>query len=204
MVATADDRHCAQAVRKFKAKLDLVTLAYEPLTERIISAAGSATRKFSSLALRDARRAEAQANMFYLWARTLIPKDTDIWVQRSKASKLKLMPYFVVMAYAVRVKLDVFYVESCGLGRTEQLEYRERSRRVVEELTGILDAEMATVVTNSSLLDVALDYHLTLATYIALKAALQKSLQIMLAPEEAPRAIQVWDDGLSHLRYVEQ
>lgn len=42
-----------------------------------------------------------------------------------KADKLKLMPYLVAMAYAVRIKLDVYYVESSVVDKAERGEYLE-------------------------------------------------------------------------------
>ena len=67
----------------------------------------------------------------------------------------------------------------------------------MEQFIAILDVAVRTMLIESSLLEVALDYHLALTTYITLRAALRKSVQLMLTPKTAPRVIEEWDDGLA-------
>ena len=200
MIRAADNEHSARAVRDFKAKLDSAALAYEPLTERIIKAAEGGSGKFPSFALRDAAKAETNANALYSWARTFVPKDTDNQAGMDKAAKLRMMPYLVAMAYAVRIKLDVYYVESGGIDKSERLEYLERSRSTVDQFMGILEVAVGTMLNNSGLLEVALDYHLALTTYVAISTALRSSVQMMLAPKDMPEMIKAWDDGLTPIR----
>ena len=215
MIAVEDNELCARSVRDFKSKMDATTLAYEPLAERLIQAAasrgdggdGSSSSKLSNVALRDAAKAEMHANTLYSWARTFIPKLTSSSSGGgggtiSKGAKLHMLPYLVAMAYAVRVKLDVFYVEGSVVNKAERLEYWERSRTVVEQFVSVLQGAVRVTLGDSSLLDVAIDYHLALTTYIVLMATLRKSVQMMLAPHDAPKAIQLWDDGLAELRWA--
>ena len=176
-------------------------LAYEPLTKKIIKAAEpSYTAPFTSLALRDAAKVEKHAIELYSWARTFLPKDTAKHPAMDKASKLKLVPYVVAMAYAVRIQLDVYYVESSAVNKDDRLEYLERSRTVVERFVDVLQVAMNVTLSDSSLLDVAMDYHLALTTYITLMAALRASVQIMLTPKDAPKTTALWDDGLAGIR----
>ena len=200
LIAAATRDQDARAVRDFRSKVDALTLAYEPLTRRLVKAAESHPIAFPALALRDALRTEMNANALYTWARTFVPTDTDVPIKRSKASKLQLMPYIVAMAYAIRAKLDVYYVESSGVDRAEQLEYLERCRNTVDEFMATIEVAMRVTLSNSSLLEMALDYHLALTTYIALMAALRASVQMALKPSDAPRTIALWDDGLDKIR----
>ena len=204
MIAAADADDSARVVRDFKSKLDAATLAYDPLTKRLLTAAkgGSSSSSFPGLALRDAAKAEMHANMLYSWARTFVPTDTSgqAGMNMDKAAKLKMVPYIVAMAYAVRIKLDVYYVESSGVVKAERHEYLERSCSTVEEFLKVMQVAMYVTLRNSSLLDVALDYHLALTTYATLTAALRASVQMLLKPRDAPRTIATWDDGLEQVR----
>ena len=199
-IADAVSYQDARAVRDFKSKLDTLSLAYEPLIKRLSRAAEIRSRAFSALALRDAAKAEMHANALYAWARTFVPTATDVRTERGKAAKLQMMPYIVAMAYAVRVKLDVYYVESSGVDEAELSEYLERGRNTVDEFVATIKVAVRVTLHESSLLDVALDYHLALTTYIALMAALQASMQMMLEPSDAPTTIALWDDGLDTIR----
>ena len=200
LIAAATRDQDARAVRDFKSKVDTLMLAYEPLTRRLVKAAERQAIAFPTLALRDAAKAEMNANALYTWARTFVPMETDAPTKRNKATKLQLMPYIVAMAYAVRVKLDVYYVESSGVDEAELFEYLERGRKTVDEFVAIIEVTVRATLCDSSLLDVVLDYHLALTTYIALMAALRASAQIMLQSSDAPRTIALWDDGLDTIR----
>ena len=200
MIAAAIRDQNACAVRDFKSKLDGLTLAYEPLIERLARAAETRSSVFPTPALRDAAKAEMHANALYAWACTFVPTNTDVQTERDKASKLQMMPYIVAMAYAVRAKLDVYYVESSDMDGTERLEHLERCRKIVEEFVATIKVAVRVTLHDSSLLDVALDYPLALTTYMALMAAMRASVQMMLKPSDAPKAIALWDDGLDTIR----
>ena len=198
MIAAADKGDDARVVRDFKSKVETATLAYEPLVGRIIMAASSDSRSFPPLALRHAAKAEMNANALYAWARSFVPTTSES--SMDKAARMKLMPYIVAMAYAVRVKLDVYYVESSGVDRTERLEYLERGRNTVDQFIEIVKVAVRVTLHDSSLLDVALDYHLAITTYITLMTALRASVTMLLTPKEAPGMIALWDDGLVGIR----
>ena len=198
MIAAADSEDSPRAARDYRSKVDAVTLAYAPLAERILKATEHDSGVFSRLALRDAAKAEKQAIELYSWARTFIPKNAT--VARDKAAKIMTVPYLVAMAYAVRVKMDVYFVESSGASKSERLEYLERSRKTAEQFTEALSVAVRVVLNGSSLLDMALDYNLVLTTYITLKAAVQANVQMLLKPKDVPQTIALWDDGLSGLR----
>ena len=117
-----------------------------------------------------------------------------------KTAKLKMIPYIVAMAYAIRVKLDTYYVESSGMDRTERFGYLERGRSMVDQFMEVVEVAVRVTLHDSSLLDVALDYCLALTTYITLIAALRASVAMMLESEDAPSPIAPWDDGLAGLR----
>lgn len=200
MISASNNSDGARIARDFKSRLDLVTLAYEPLAKRFIKVAESDTLRFPPFAAKDAAKAEVQANALYAWARTFVPNENSNLADLDKLAKLKMMPYLVAMAYAVRVKLDVHYVEGSMLDRADRMEYLERSRNVVDEFVVLLRVAVNAILAKSSLLEVALDYHLALSTYLMLIATLRKSAQMMLAPTMSPGTVQVWEDGLSRVR----
>lgn len=204
MIALEDDENCDRSVRDFKSKLEATNLAYEPLAERLVKAPNATdSNQLSNVALRDAAKAEMHANTLYSWARTFIPKhssNSSSQAAMTKSTRLQMMPYIVAMAYAVRIKLDVFYVEGSAVDKAERLEYWKRGRSVVEQFRSVVQNALQALLIDSSLLDVAIDYHLALTTYTALMETLQKSVQILLAPDDTPKAIQLWDDGLAELR----
>lgn len=204
-INSINDGNCAQPVREFKERIDSIMLAYEPLVEKITRAAESEDRKFSSFSSKDASKAEAMANALYAWAGTFVPREYDGLVSLNKNAKLALLPYLVAMAYAVRVKLDAHYVESSFVVKKERVEFLERSRGTVRKFLFLARMVLNSILESSSLLEVALEYHLALTTYVALTVTLRKSLQLMLEPCDTPngalRTAQAWDDGLSGIRY---
>ena len=201
MIATVDTKDCDQSVREYKSKLGSVAMAYEPLIRRFTNAAESDSHEFPASAAKDAAKVEAQANVLYSWASTFIPRHTgDSRARLSKQAKLEMMPYLVAMAYAVRVKLDVHYVEGGVAAESEKAEYMDRSRSLVDQFNAQLRTAMDMMLQKSSLLDVALDYNLALMTYALLMETLRKSVLIMLAPQNPPGVIETWDDGLSDIR----
>lgn len=210
MIGTIDADESTRIVRDFKSRLDSVSLTYDPLVDRMIAAAERRVRTFPPAALRDAVRAEIHANALYAWARTFVHtgdssssssgSSSPARATLQKADKLLMMPYVVAMAYAVRVKLDVHFVESSQVHEAERLDYLDRSRRTVEQFVELLQAVVRMTLEESSLLEVALDYNLALTTYATLLAALRGSAQMMLEPHGVPRPIVSWDDGLSGIR----
>ena len=201
MIGTIDADESTRIVRDFKSRLDSVSLTYDPLVDRMIAAAERRVRTFPPAALRDA---------LYAWARTFVHtgdssssssgSSSPARATLQKADKLLMMPYVVAMAYAVRVKLDVHFVESSQVHEAERLDYLDRSRRTVEQFVELLQAVVRMTLEESSLLEVALDYNLALTTYATLLAALRGSAQMMLEPHGVPRPIVSWDDGLSGIR----
>lgn len=200
MISTASDESSARSARDFKSRLDAVTLAYESLIESIIKATESEGCELPQYALKDAAKIEAQANLLYSWASTFVPKDTSSQALLSRTERLNMVPYMVAMAYAVRAKLDAYYVESRGLRKADRAQYLQRSSNTVNEFTGLVRTAICTILEKSSLLEVAVDYHLTLTSYVALIVALEKSVQMTLSPGDSPGKIEMWDDGLSGIR----
>lgn len=201
-IAAAGNADSTPAARVFKSKIDALTLAYEPLAQKIIDAAksDSSSITFASQALKDANRAEKHAIELYSWAREFIPQDADTQADMDKTAKLKLIPYLVAMVYAVRVQLDVQYVDDHKSTRAERQGYLGRSRNIAEQLLAILAMAMRTLLQDSSLLEVALDYHIALTTCVESIKALRKCVQMMLAPSSVRESTELWDDELSEIR----
>lgn len=101
LIETMPNKDAARAARELKAKLDTLTLAYDPLIKDIVKAAESERRQLSTLVSRDAERAESSVNAIYVWANTFVPNSTRNAAAVSKQAKLKMMPYVVAMAYAI-------------------------------------------------------------------------------------------------------
>ena len=77
MIAAIDNDMSVGAAREFKARLNAVTLACDPLIERIAEATERDDDRASILTLRDSAKMGMHANMLYSWAYTLVPKDAN-------------------------------------------------------------------------------------------------------------------------------
>lgn len=200
MIATACSGEGCLAARDFKFKLDAVKLAYDPLTKLMPQVAQSDAYTFPWLAMSYIAQVEKKAGELYEWARAFVPKSTRDAVRMDKAAKLRIMPYMVAMMFAVRVQLDVYYIESAGVNNQERLKELQRSGDIVDQFTGTLETAVRVILYDSSLLEVALDYNLVLATCVTLKMALRAGIQTTLESEDASKMETMWDDGLSQIR----
>ena len=201
VISTIQNADAVRVAREFKAKLNSLTLAYNPLVEDVISFAKHGSQGLSDFAREDADKAEMRADDLYSWAQTFVPTGGG-QAALSKHAKMELMPYIVAMAYAVRVKLDAHLVRSCVLSDAKRGAYLQRARKIVDDFVRVLQAALAAVVTNTSLVEIALDCYQPIATYVTLMAALRASVDTMLATERGPgsRKIALWDDGLGGIR----
>ena len=194
-VATISDAQAAQAARDFKAKLRLVSLGYDDLIEDMVTAAGAETWRFSTFAKDDASRAEMRAEELYAWAESFLPSPCS---SLNKHAKLALTPYAVAMAYAIRVKMDARLVKGHSIqDDAERTTYLERSRNIMNDFVHTLRETLAVIVTDTSLLEIGLDYRVMLTAYSTLIWTLKMSAQMMGEPA---KNIQIWDDGLSGIR----
>ena len=201
VISTIENEKAVRVAREFKAMLNSLTLAYTPLVEDVISLAKQGSQGLSDLAREDAVNAEMRADNLYAWAQTFVPSGGG-QATLSKRAKVEQMPYVVAMAYAVRVKLDAHLVRSCVLSGAKRGAYLQRARKIVDDFVRVLQAALAAVVTNTSLVEIALDCYQPIATYVTLMAALRASVDTMLATERGPgsRKIALWDDGLGGIR----
>lgn len=190
-----------------------VKLAYNQLAVDIAKAAGMRTNQQSriladNVAQKNATEADREARYLYAWATTRLPnvyrgdrygRSTGM----SKQEKLRAMPYLVAMAYAVRVRMDARMVESHSLrDKDHRRRHSASSREDVNNLTDLLRAALMATVRDTSLLEMALDYHQAVRTYAVLINKMEQSVQKI---GEIPQAIeeeelQAWDDGLSDIR----
>lgn len=162
----------------FKAKLQVVTLAYDALVEDIIQATENKDRQFPTMD--NADRAEKCADELCVWAESFVPDSASTQVGLSGQDKLAPMPYFVALAYAMRVKMDTCMVRSRGtVIIAERMVYLEACRSAVNGVVKRIRAAAVAIVSDASLLDVALNYHSALAIYVMPIASLQASAQMM-------------------------
>ena len=187
-----------RTARELQAKLATLTQAYDPLVEDVIKLAEGRHRGLSSFAKEDAGNAELRAGDLYSWASTFLPGTNQAL---SRSARLEMMPYIVCMAYAVRVKLDAHLLRSHLLPRSKRAQYLQRAVRVVEDFVQVLNQALSAVTASSSLLDVALDFELPVATYATLITTLRDNVQeMLLLGRGMPSEIAMWDDGLSGIR----
>ena len=200
-ISAISSTQAIDVARNYRFRLRVVTLAYDDLVEDIILAAGSEKRKFSSLAKDSSVKAEMRAEELYAWAEGFIPNTGNDQAGLGKKAKLGLMPYIVALAYAMRVKTDARMVRSHSIVDVgERQNFLERSRKSMNDFIHVLRVVVAAVITSSNLLEIALDYHLAMATYMMLIARLKTSMQLTLGTAREPLGIELWDDGLSKIR----
>ena len=210
VIATITNAQATQTARDFKAKVRLVTLVYDDLVEDITEAAEAKDRHFPSLANElaksNAEKAEMRADELYAWAEGFVPdmrgEQGSGQANMSKQDKLGSMPYIVAMAYAMRVKTDARLIRSHSIvDGAERTRFLERSRSSLGVFMRKLRSIVLAIISNTSLLEIALDYHLILATYVMLIASMPMSLRSTVEPCKGPRAkVEIWDDGLGKIR----
>lgn len=71
---------------------------------------------------------------------------------------------------------------------------------IVDNFVQVIGPEVMAMTANTGLLNVALDYHLPITTYLTLITTLRNSVQTMVSPGAASRDISIWDDGLVGIR----
>ena len=197
-ISTIRDVEATRTAREFRAKLNSITLAYDPLVEEIAGLVEDRNHSLSDFVKEDADKAEMRADDLYSWASAHLPSTSQAALH--KRTKLELMPYIVCMAYAVRVKMDAYLVRSRLLPETRRAAYLQRATGIVDNFVRVLGPALIAVMANTSLLDVALDYHLPIATYLMLIMTLRNSAQSMVSPETESSQVEPWDDGLSGIR----
>ena len=202
VIASIKDAEAVWTAREFKAKLKTLTLAYDPLIEDMLSSTGDASDQSLSEFLKDdAHLAIMRADELSAWVDTFLPSAAQE-AAMSRRGKLELMPYIVAMAYAVRVKLDAHLVKSSLLPKAKRGAYLQRILAVVDEFVRVLQRALLGVVSDTSLLDIAINCQQPLATYVTLITTLRVTADTMLAPEDAPpKDVALWDDGLADIRW---
>lgn len=70
----------------------------------------------------------------------------------------------------------------------------------MNKFVATVDLVLRAMLADSSLLALAMDYNLALTTYMTIRTAIQASVQLLVAPNDAPAATALWDDGLSQIR----
>lgn len=197
-ISSIGDDNAVGIARDLKAKLTSLTRACSPLVDAVISLVEDGRRGLSVFAWGDADKAELRADDLYSWVCTYLPGPGR--KAQDKCAKLEMMPLIVSMAYAVRVKLDAHWVRSQFLPKSKRAQYLKRAVVIVETFVGVLSQALSSVTAGTSLLDIALDYDVPIATYAVLITTLRSSAQEMLTGRTVPTEIARWDDGLSGIR----
>ena len=200
VVGAANHASSDSSMRKFKTKVDTLRQAFEPQAEKIVKTAVDESQQLTRYDKKDLARVEKEADELYSWAGSHVYKKHENHVGLDKAGKLMQMPYLVAMAYAIRVKMDVCYAESREVKLAERRQYQDRNRSIIEDITALLQIALNAILEKASLLEVALDYHWAVSTYVTLMVALRESEQMMLTPRNSSRTVELWDDGLSGIR----
>lgn len=123
--------------------------------------------------------------------------------KRGKDGSLKNFPFIVAMAFSARVEMDSYIIESEMIRSGKEREtFMNRIRRPAEELAKIVFGQLCDLVNSSSLLEIAFDLHVYVATYVTLLKSFRASLSLLppLSNPEMPFDIYDWNDGLSPLR----
>lgn len=201
-----------EADRKLRASLNVVTIKYKELLIDMAYAAEERNRGFPSLAAGQAqdcaRNADKRALTLYTDAEShMIPASTDTGTSarkksKTKQKKLKATEYAKAAVYATRVRIDAWMVLSHGYKKgDERKRYLDKLRRFVNDVVERLRGAAEATVKDTSLLEMALDYHLPLATYVMLIVSLQTTIKMVLEPPGATNVEKIqWDDGLSQIR----
>ena len=201
VIDAVEDKDAARSARDFKANVDSLALAHDPLIKDILETTASKSQRFPSFVARHAEKAETHANTVFAWARTFVPNVVTPQTELDKRARLRMTPYIFAMAYAVRVKMDAHLIESRMIDEVDRSAYLDRSRNIVEEFMVVLEAAIDVSIRNTSLLEIALDFHWALTTYLVMMAALRRSVQLMTeSRKDAPEDVTTWDDGLSRIR----
>lgn len=206
VIATIQNEQASEIARAFKEKMRLITMKYDDLVQYMVSEIKSKRRRNSSLTEKrvqdTANDVERLADDLYAWASTFVPDPDDQQEGVSKQTRLSWMPYVMAMAYANRAKTDAHMVMSYAIrNRSVRENHLSQSQKKTSEFIELLFSVAMATIKDTSLLEVALDYHLTLKAYVILISALKMNQKVALGSgNESAKKPRLWDDGLSSIR----
>ena len=70
----------------------------------------------------------------------------------------------------------------------------------MDEFIAKLKSVVTALTANTTMLDIALDYHLPLSTYLTVITSLRAGVDALLSPAHKQEIVGVWNDGLSSIR----
>ncbi len=156
----------------------------------------------------NAAEAVSRAEELFAWTMKHLPSfgDGDESGQAtvlSKQEKLIAMPYTVAMAFAVRVKTDAHMVQSHStVNPKDRQRILDKSCKDVKSFIEQLQKLLMATVRDTSLLELALDYHLPMTTYIMLIDSMRASVELMKdrGNTTLDNELQALNDELSKIR----
>lgn len=193
VISAIHDNRARQVAEEFYAKQETLKKMYNGMIDDIASG-----RPYSSHAKDSARDAQKTAIDFCSWTKAHLLKS-------DRAELIKNFPFIVAMAFSVRVEMDSLIIQSeMEKNDKEKEPFMSRIRRSEKELIETLFNQLCGLVKSSSLLEIAFDLHVYVATYITLIKSFRASLSLLPSSsstrQELPCGIHDWDDGLSPLR----
>ena len=208
---TIESQAASENAREYSTRMDRLVCPQHELAQDVIAAEDSRDQDSHPFIERQlsrhiAREAAKCARKMYDRTKRFVPRFPDTIESQSYPSKLeiiKAMPYIMAMRYACGVEISARVAMSASQAREPGWRrYLERSHRDLNELARILRSAVMGILRNTSLLEIATEYHSPLATYLNLIIALEADARRL----DEPRAIsageneQLWDDGLSNIR----
>ena len=208
---TIESQAVSENAREFSTMVNQLACAQYELDQDVITAEDSRdqdSRPFlaEQQPIYNAREAVRRAHKTYDWAKPFVPQFPDTIESQGYPSRLEIiraLPYIMAMGYACRVEISARVAMSANQANEDRRRrYLERSHRNLNRLANILRSAVMGILRNTSLLEIATEYHSPLATYLNLIIALEADARRL----DEPRAIsageneQLWDDGLSNIR----
>ena len=200
MIVIIKEKDALDIARGLKEKWKMVSGAYEELCDCICEREKN-NGHFPSTAQKIADKAEGRAEDLYCWAESIAETPSSSRVDESvKEAQIKQWPCVVAQAYAMQVRFDARMVKSCSIvDDGERRKYQEMSRDIKNVLIEKIRGKIRTIILDTSLLDMALDYHLPVLIYTKLIDNLQREQKIQ-QPEDMRESTEALEDGLSKLR----
>ena len=185
----------------FQEKQQYLEDAYKKVRKDKQMAASTTDKQFLLFAGENALKCEMRGEDLYKKAKDFLLGAIYSEASLSKQKKRALFPYIEAMASATRAIVDSRQVRGRSIEDDAfRNEFLQEISALVSECTSFIRSAIMATASNTSLLEMALDYNSLIEDYFSLIKDLQACEPTTSTPGESPSSGSTWTDGLSAIR----